>query len=150
MRLLSIIRHFFCDATYFNPFTIGAQTCQTAIIMVNLGQGPRLKALIQDNGFTIEQVADRIGKRRETLSRWLSKKEIDTEIITKIADAMNWDITNVMALLAQPQDDRGQANIPVPYLMERIKFLENQLEKQIQINERNADTISRLANRPKE
>lgn len=113
--------------------------------MANLGQGPALKALIQQNGFTIEQIANSIGKRRETLSRWLKEDSIDTEIITKVANAMNLDVTSVMSLLSQqPADPTGQASIPVPYLMERIRFLESQLETQIQINSKNADTISRL------
>lgn len=64
--------------------------------MAILKQGQQLKALIEQSGFTLTNLAPKIGYTREHLSKRLSSNKIDELLVWKISQALGIDLVPVI------------------------------------------------------
>lgn len=65
--------------------------------MTTLKQGQHLKALIEQSGFTLTDIAAKIGYTREHLSKRLSSNKIDDLLVWKIGQAIGVDLAPIMS-----------------------------------------------------
>lgn len=57
-------------------------------------RGAHVRDVIILNGYTIQGVANKLGKYRTTLTKWFTQEDLDYKYIKLIGDAINYDYTS--------------------------------------------------------
>ena len=113
--------------------------------------GMSIKTEIWKRGFTLREIANKIGMSEQNLGKQLNNKKLSTKLIEKIAAAMDM---NVLDFYEQPAGDniaaydhstafKGTQSCD-PRLLDIIQTRDRQIDKCQQQNEKSQEQIDRL------
>lgn len=94
----------------------------------NVSAGQLLKALIMQNGSNIKDLAPRVGYSRGHLSTLINANEVTPDLVRKIEDALNIDLSDVLRVMdEEPRQPPGSA-AKVDELKKQVDDLRKELQ----------------------